>query len=56
MDVDPGYKYIAKFTGGVQWYTMEIKDFNSSIGFKLKIDNNQTVSFNGQNITFRFSI
>ena len=23
MDVDPGYKYIEKFRGGVQWYMME---------------------------------
>ena len=25
MDVDPGYKYIEKFRGGVQWYMMESK-------------------------------
>ena len=56
MDVDPGYKYIEKFHGGVQWYIMESKDIISSICFKLKIENNQLVSFNGQSITFRLSI
>ena len=55
MDVDPGYKYIKKFRGGVQWYKMESKDIISSICFKLKNENNQIVSFNGQSITFRLS-
>ena len=39
MDVDPGYKYIGKFRGGVQWYMMESKDIVSSICFKLKNEN-----------------
>ena len=56
MDIDPGYKYIEKFHGGVQWYMMESKDVISSICFKLKNENNQIVSFNGQSITFRLSI
>ena len=56
MDVDPGYKYIEKFRGGVQWYMMESKDILSSICFTLKIENNQLVTFNGQSITFRLSI
>ena len=56
MDVDPGYKYIEKFRGGVLWYMMESKDVISSICFKLKNENNQLVSFNGQSITFRLSI
>ena len=56
MDVDPGYKYIEKFRGGVQWYMMESKDIISSNCFKLKNENNQIVSFNGQSITFRLSI
>ena len=56
MDVDPGYKYIEKFRGGVQWYMMESKDIISSICFKLKNENNHFVSFNGQSITFRLSI
>ena len=56
MDVDPGYKYIEKFRGGVQWYMMETKDIISSICFKLKNENNELVSFNGQSITFRLSI
>ena len=56
MDVDPGYKYIEKFHGGVQWYMMESKDIISTICFKLKNENNQPVSFNGQSFTFRLSI
>ena len=56
MDVDPGYKYIKKLHGGVQWYMMESKDTISSFCFKLKNENNQLVSFNGRSITFRLSI
>ena len=56
MDVDPGYKYIEKFRGGVQWYMMESKDIISSNCFKLENEYNQIVSFNGQSITFRLSI
>ena len=37
MDVNPGYKYIEKFRGGIQWYMMEPKDVISSICFKLKM-------------------
>ena len=55
MDVKPGFRYIHKFRGGVQWYTMESKDNKSNICFKLKNENNQLVSFNGQSITFRIS-
>ena len=56
MDVDPGYKYIEKFRGGVQWYLTESKDIISSICFKLKKENGNLVSFNDQSITFRLSI
>ena len=56
MDVDPGYKNIEKFRGGVLWYMMESKDIISSICFKLKNENGYLVSFNGQSITFRLSI
>ena len=56
MDVDPGYKYIEKFRGGIQWYMMESKDIISSLRFKLKNENNESVNFNGQSITFRLSI
>ena len=56
MDVDPGYKYIEKFRGGVLYYMMESKDIISSICFKLKNENGNLVSFNGQRITFRLSI
>ena len=56
MTVDPGYKYVEKFAGGISWYMMETKDFISSINFKLKNENGELVSFNGQSITFRLSI
>ena len=56
LDVDPGYKYIEKFHGGLQWYMMESKDIISSICFKLKNENGNLVSFNGQSVTFRLSI
>ena len=56
MDVDPGYKYIEKFRGGVQWYMMESKDIISSICFNLINENGNLVSFNGQSVTFRLSI
>ena len=56
MDVDPGYKYIEKFRGGVQWYMMESKDIISSICLKLKNEKGNLVSFNGQSVTFRLSI
>ena len=56
MDVDPGYKFIEKFRGGVQWYMMETKDYISSICFNIKNENNEFFSFNGQSISFRLSI
>ena len=56
MDVHPGYKYIDKFHGGVQWYMLESKDIISSICFKLKNENGNLVSFNGQSISFCLSI
>ena len=52
MDVDPGYKYIENFRGGLQWYMMESKDIISSICFKLQNEKNQLISFNGQSIIF----
>ena len=51
MDVDPAFKYTEKFRGGIQWYMMDTKDFISSINFKLKNENGNLVSFNGQSIT-----
>ena len=56
MDVDPGYKYIENFRGRVQCYMMESEDIISSICFKLKNENGNLVSFNGQSITFRLPI
>ena len=54
--VDPGYKYVENLSGGISWYMMQSKDIISSFCFKLKNENNQLVSFNGQSITFRLSI
>ena len=56
MDVDPGYKYIEKLRGNIQWYMMQSKDIISTICFKLKNENNELVSFNGQSLTLRLSI
>ena len=56
MTVNPGYKYVERFFGGISWYMMGSKDIISSISFKLKNENNQLVSFNGQSVTFRLSI
>ena len=56
MDVDLGYKCIEKYHGVLQWYMTESKDIISSYCFKLKIANNQLVSFNIQSIAFRLSI
>ena len=53
MTVDPGYKYVGKFGGGVQWYIMDTKDIISNICFKLENENNELVSFNGHSKTFR---
>ena len=55
-DVNPGYKYIHKIRGGSQWYVLESKDIISSNNLKLKNENGNLVSFNGQSITFRLSI
>ena len=55
MDFDPGHKYIEKFRGRVQWYMIESKDIISSICFKLKNENGNLVSFNGQSVTFTLS-
>ena len=54
--VDPGYKQIENFRGGVQWYMIESKENNITSCFKLKNENNEQVSFNGQSITLRLSI
>ena len=55
MDVDPGYIYAESFRGGIQWYMMEIKDFISNVNIKLKNENGELVSFNGEGVTFRLS-
>ena len=40
MDVDPGYKYIEKVCGGVQWHMLQSNDIISSTCFKLEKENN----------------
>ena len=56
MTVDTGYKDVETIAGGIKWYMMESKDIISSISFKLKNENNELVSFNGQSVSFRLSI
>ena len=56
MTVNPGYKYIERFAGGFTWYMMNTNDFISSINFKIKKENGELVSCNGQSVTFRLSI
>ena len=56
MDADPGYRYLEKFRGRIQWFMVESNDFISNINFKLKNGHNKLVSCNGQSITFRLSI
>ena len=47
MTVNPGYKYVERYSGGISWYVMESKDVISSICCKLKNENSNLVSFNG---------
>ena len=54
--VDPGYKYVEKFAGGITWYKTETKDVISGISFKVKNENKELVSFNGQSDSFRLPI
>ena len=54
--VDPGYKYVERLSGGISWYLMESKDFISIVNLKLKTENGELVSLNGQSVTFRLSI
>ena len=56
VDVNPGYKFIEKFRGGVQCYMMNTYYFISNNKFELKIENIQLISYNGQSVTFRLSI
>ena len=56
MTVDPGYKFLEIFFGGIIWYMMEAKDVFSNISFKIKNENNEMLSFNGQSTSFRLSI
>ena len=36
MEVSPGYQYIERFHGGVNWYMLDTKAFISRFNFKLK--------------------
>ena len=55
MQVSPGYKFINRFEGDVQWYMMESKDIISSISIKYINEDGDLVSFNGQSLLFRLS-
>ena len=55
MHADAGFKYIEKFREGLQWYMVESNDFISNISFKLKKENGDIVSFNGESKTLRLS-
>ena len=56
LTVDPGYKWIEKFSGGISWFMMQSNGIFSSVCFKLKNGNGSLVSFNGQSVTVRLSI
>ena len=56
INVNSGYKFVECFSEGFTWYMMETKDVISSISSKLKNENGNLVSFNGQSVTFRLSI
>ena len=56
LTVDPGYKYVQNFSGGISWYMMQSKDIISNFCSKVKNENGNLVSFNGQSNTFRLSI
>ena len=56
MKVSPGYKFVNRFDGGVQWYMMESKDVISRSTFGIKNKSGNLVSFNGQSISFGLSI
>ena len=56
MTVNPGYKYVERFEGGISWYAMNNIDVISSINFRIKNENGILVSFNGQSISFKLSI
>ena len=52
MTANPGYN----FRSGIQWYVMESKDVILNVNFRIKNENRNLVSFNGQSLTFRLSI
>ena len=56
MTVNPGYKYVERFEGGISWFVTKNIHVISSINFRIKNENEISVSFNGQSITFRLSI
>ena len=55
MTVNPGYKYVESFAGGITSFMMEIKDVIPGKSFKLK-KINELLSFNRQSISFRLKI
>ena len=56
VTVNPGNKYVESYAGVFTWYMMETKDDTSSFSFKLEIENNHLVSFNGQSIILDYQL
>ena len=55
-DVDPENKNTEKFRGGVHWYMMKSRNFDSKFSFTLKHEIGNIVSFKCQSITFILSV
>ena len=53
MIVDPAYKFIEKFQGGINWCMLKSKDFISGVNFIFINGNTEIVSFNRQSVTFK---
>ena len=56
MTAARGFKYIERFSWGIQWYMLETKDTFSKISSEFKNENGDLVSSNGESISFRFSV
>ena len=56
LNANSVYKFVERFSVGITWYMMETKDGFSRISLKVKNENGNLVSFNGESITFRLSI
>ena len=56
MTIAPAFKYVERFSGGIQWQMMETKDIIINISFKLKNKNGDLVPLKGESLSFRLSI